>query len=276
MEDKDVLEDRLRAVGRCPDADIDIGETALLLAACDRRGVALDRYREHLTILSEETGAAALAADDLDGRLGALRAVMVERHGYTGDRLTYDDLQNANLLRVIDRRKGLPVALGILALATSQRLGWDMVGLNFPGHFLLRLDHDGARAIVDPFDGCRRRSVPELRELLKAGDRPDAELLPAHYAPVSRRAVLLRLQNNIKLRLLQSKEAARALHVVERMLWIAPGTPELMREAALLNVHLGHLQTAITQLEAYLGIETAHQARHRMATLLQDLRNRLN
>ena len=266
----------LRGLAQLPDAEIDLGEAALFLAACDRKRVALDRYRDHLATLTEEVGAAAMTADGLESQVAALRAVFVERHGYVGDSLTYDDLQNANMLRVIDRRKGLPVALGILLLTVAQRLDWDMVGLNFPGHFLLRLDCGGARAILDPFEGCRERSVPELRELLKAGGRPDAELLPGHYAPVGRRDVLLRLQNNIKLRLLQAKDASRALRVVERMLWIAPGLPELMREAALLNVHLDRLQSAIGLIEDYLEIETAQQARHRMATLLQYLRNRLN
>ena len=32
--------------------------------------------------------------------------VLFERHGYRGDSKTYDDMQNANLTRVIDRRKG--------------------------------------------------------------------------------------------------------------------------------------------------------------------------
>jgi len=281
MDEDDDTEDWLRGLADLPDHEIDLGEAALRLGACDRRRVGLDRYRDHLSMLVDETGAAALDAPD-DGpeavaaRLAALRRVVVERHGYTGDSLTYDDLQNANLLRVIDRRKGLPVALGILILNTAHRLGWDMVGLNFPDHFLLRLDHGGARVIIDPFQGCSERTVPELREMLKAGGRPDAELQPAHYAPVGRRAVLLRLQNNIKLRLLQSRDAPRALAVVERMLWIAPQTPELMREAALLNAHLGKLQAAITGIEAYLEVETVHQARHRMAALLQELRNRLN
>src|SRR3546814_13111588 len=93
--------------------------------------------------------------DTIAGRVAALRAVVVERHGYVGDSLTYDDLQNANLLRVIDRRKGLPVALGILMLSAAHRLGWNMVGLNFPGHFLLLLDPGGATAIPYPFEGCR-------------------------------------------------------------------------------------------------------------------------
>jgi len=54
----------------------------------------------------------------------ALTQVMAEEHGYGGDRQHYDDLQNANLIRVIDRRRGLPVALGILYLHAARAQGW--------------------------------------------------------------------------------------------------------------------------------------------------------
>src|SRR3546814_3248797 len=94
----------LRGLATVPDDSIDLGEAALLLAACDRGRVALGRYRDHLATLTEEMGASAMADDTIAGRVAALRAVVVERHGYVGDSLTYDDLQNANLLRVIDRR----------------------------------------------------------------------------------------------------------------------------------------------------------------------------
>src|SRR3546814_12219828 len=102
-------------------------------------------------------------------------------------------------------------------LSAAHRLGWNMVGLNFPGHFLLRLDHGGARAILDPFEGCRERKVQDLRELLKAGGRTDAELLPAHYATVGRSAVLQRLQNQIRLQLLPNKNAARGRAGIARL-----------------------------------------------------------
>ena len=42
---------------------------------------------------------------------------------YRGDEETYDDLDNANLMRVIERRKGLPVALGILYLYAARSQG---------------------------------------------------------------------------------------------------------------------------------------------------------
>ena len=51
----------------------------------------------------------------------ALAEVIARSYGYRGDSETYDDLQNADLVRVIERRKGLPVALSILYLARRPR-----------------------------------------------------------------------------------------------------------------------------------------------------------
>ena len=63
------------------------------------------------------------AARSPAARTGALNEIILLKNGYSGDELSYDDLQNANLMRVVDRRKGPPVALGILYIhaARAQR-----------------------------------------------------------------------------------------------------------------------------------------------------------
>ena len=65
----------------------------------------------------------------------ALAEVIARSYGYRGDTESYDDLQNADLVRVIERRKGLPVALSILYLDVARRQGWEAEGLAFPGAF---------------------------------------------------------------------------------------------------------------------------------------------
>ena len=130
-------EETLRALASLTDDEIDLGEAALALAALDRPRVPLQRYRDHLQQLVDDTGASAERSfgAGAEGLLDALNDAIIAEHGYCGDTLTYDDLQNANLIRVIDRRKGLPVALGVLYLHTAHRLGWQARGLNFPGNF---------------------------------------------------------------------------------------------------------------------------------------------
>lgn len=274
------IEALLRSIAAQADEKINLGEAALALAALDRPRVGLERYRHHLALLARETTEEAArrggAASGFDDRIAALNAVLFDRYGYRGDTLTYGDLQNANLMRVIDRRKGLPVTLGILYLHTARAQGWHMVGLSFPGHFLVRLDHDGRRAILDPFDQGKIREVGDLRELLKAMAGADAELTAAHYEPVANRAILLRLQNNIKLRLIQNGHIDRAVEVVETMLMFAPDQAALWREAGMLHLRLDNLRAAIAALEQFMRREAGDAPRHHVAALVQDLRAKLN
>ena len=265
----------LKSLSSLGDAPWPIGEAALALASLDRPQVALARYREHLATLARDLGAAAIGAVENAARAAALRAVIVGAYGYRGDDLTYDDLQNANLMRVIDRRKGLPVALGILYLNAGRAQGWEMAGLAFPGHFLLRLEGGNGSCILDPFHEGAVKSAAELRTLLKSVAGAERELSAADHAAVPDREVLLRLQNNIKLRLLQAGRREDALASIESMLAMAPDRAELWREQGTVNASLSNLGAAIRALEASLARERDSTRRFATAALLQEVKTRL-
>jgi regulator of sirC expression with transglutaminase-like and TPR domain len=267
-------EEILRDIGTRPDDDIDLAEGALALAALDRPGVGLDRYRDHTARLAADVG------DVLAGGgvtlVEALNRVVLQSHGYHGDMLTYDDIQNANLMRVIDRKKGLPVALGILYLHAARAHGFAADGINFPGHFMIRTGEDGARLIIDPFNEGIERSAVDLRELLKATAGLEAELTPEHYAAVGNRDILVRLQNNIKARHERAGRPEDALRVVEGMLMFAPGMMPLWREAGVINARLGNLGAAIEAFQAIVEGADTDSARHDAAAIVQKLKSRLN
>lgn len=269
------IEARLRALGTVPDEEIDLAEAALLLAALDRPRTDLERYRAHLGDLGRAAGDGG-GADTLEGRAEALGHALAGVHGYRGDRETYDDLRNADLIEVIERRKGLPVALGILYIATARARGWDIAGLDFPGHFLLRLALGGRRLIIDPFDGGAPRDTAALRALIKALAGGGAELEPRHYETVGNRAVLLRLRNNSKQRLLAAGQPAAALEVVESMLLFSPGLAGLWREAGIIHANLGNLRAATLALEQVMELEADPAARNEAARLLRAVRARIN
>jgi regulator of sirC expression with transglutaminase-like and TPR domain len=266
----------LRELGASDERVLPIAEAALALAAFERPRVALGRYKDHLRLLARDVGRRPGATGDLAARAEALNEVILLKYGYSGDELSYDDLQNANLMRVVDRRKGLPVALGILYIHAARAQGWDIAGLAFPGHFLVRLSDGAERIIVDPFHRGQICGAAELRELLRAGAGPGSELQPEHYTAASDRDVLLRLQNNLKARLLQGQHHERALKVVETMLMLAPDLAELWREAGMLHRHLGNMRAAGAALEQYVLRAPEGAARHQAAAILQQLRAQLN
>lgn len=257
---------------------LDIGEVALALAALDDGFSAIPAYRKFLDqVVRDMVRKAPLAPAEmgLDDQISLLRNTLVHTYGFTGDRENYNDLDNANLMRVIDRRKGLPVALGILYLHIARRLQWNMVGLSFPGHFLVRLETGGQRAILDPFDHCMVRSVADMRGLIKSTQGEEAELLPEHYEAVPDRAVLLRLQNNIKLRRLQNGALEKAVETLQIMVLFAPGEAMLWRELGLFQARLGNLKHAISALETFMRLGVPDSLKHQTALILQKLKGNL-
>lgn len=275
-KDRAGAEEFLRQIGTMADDGLPVAQAALVLAALDRPRVDLERYHRHLDALGRDTGEAVGSDASIGDCVAALQAVIFGHYAYAGDALTYEDPQNANLMRVIDRRRGLPVALGILCIHAGRAQGWDVVGLNFPGHFLVRLEQGGGRTIIDPFHGGSVRAPSELRELLRKIAGEEARLSPLHYAPVSDRAVLLRLENNLKLRHLENRQPEKALTIVERMMLFAPSHAALWHEAGLLNAQLGNLRAAMANLQKFLALADESRERHQAAVLLQRLRGQLN
>ncbi|HEX7759561.1 MAG TPA: transglutaminase family protein, partial [Caulobacteraceae bacterium] len=157
-------------------------------------------------------------AQRLQQRLGrespeeALAETMAGDLRLAGDMLTYDHPDNADIVAVSERRKGLPVALGVYYLDAARRCGLDVRGVDFPGHFLLRIETDEGPLALDPYSEGRVVLPSELtRRALHAGLTPNvAERLDALMAPVSDRAVLIRLQNNIFARAVAVRDYARA------------------------------------------------------------------
>jgi regulator of sirC expression with transglutaminase-like and TPR domain len=256
---------------------LDLLEAALTLSVLRRaEGVDLAPFRQHVVSMASDLS-------DLVRRRGAspeaLAEVIARSYGYRGDTESYDDLQNADLVRVIERRKGLPVALSILYLDVARRQGWEAEGLAFPAHFLIRIGIDGARHVVDPFNDGTVRDAANLRGLLRRVLGPEAELSPQHFDPVADRDVLLRLENNVRLRLANREDWSTAAQSLDRMLAIAPDRPELLFEAGQLNARLDKRRAAIAAFERFLDVEGAAgdpAVRERVSALLQELRRGLN
>ena len=266
----------LKDLANTADEDIRLAEAALALAALTIGETDLDYYRSHLAGIVEAVAHRITGTCSITERIATLNEVIIDQERYCGDTTAYDDLDNANLVRVIDRRRGLPVALGIIYLDVAHRLGWRATGLNFPGHFLIRIEDAKARAIVDPFEGGAIREDADLRALIKLTAGENAELAAEHFEPVERRGVLLRLQNNIKIRQLRAGHIEDAAATVDRMLLFMPEQAVLHREAGLLHARLGHLVAARRHLEAYRDRCAGPAERDEAELLLRRLSRRLN
>lgn len=257
------VRDRLTHLAGQPEPDL--AGTALLLAA-------LDLPCDPETFSARLDGLAA----GLDGGTAEIRAARLAERlaGFALD--TCDEDHSANLMWVLDHRRGTPEALGVVWLEVAWRAGWSAEALAFPGPLLVRLkDEAGGRVIVDPVLDGMVLAPPELRALLKAQAGLAAELEPSLFAPLSNRDILLRLQNEAKLKALRSGRVAEALELVEAVLLFAPEQANLWREAGMMHMRLDNLPAAIAALEQFVARTGNGPAKRRTQLLLQEIRARL-
>lgn len=72
---------------------------------------------------------------------------------FRGNTENYHHPANSYLDQVIDRRKGLPISLGMIVLFLARRVDLPFNGVNMPIHFMLKFEGKYQTLFVDPFDG---------------------------------------------------------------------------------------------------------------------------
>lgn len=213
------MTEELITLGLVDEDDLVLDEAALSIASLDHPGVDLWPYREMLDRLAQRLEEVSAGAPTAAGRVAALAQVFNEEFGFTGDSDTYDAPANADLLEVIERRRGLPVSLAILYVAAARRLGWPAYILDMPGHVLVLIGEPDEAVIIDPFRGGASLSPQDFMALLGPTAGPSVR---QEVAAMPNRAILARLLLNQATRAEQAGKGRRALELYRRITAVAP------------------------------------------------------
>jgi regulator of sirC expression with transglutaminase-like and TPR domain len=256
---------RARLAEIVEDADPDLAEANLLIAAEGSPGLDMEAALGHvegLARIARETGVVPALRDQ----------------GFRGDADDYDDPRNSFLDHVLERRRGLPIALATLALGVARRVGAPLVGVGLPGHFVIA-DRGGPEPVViDPFGGWRSLDLAECARVVErtAGMPFRLEFLD----PVGPRAILARTLLNLRGSYLRRRRPADALWTVELGLVVAPGDPGLIRESITLLAALGRYEEAEAAAAAFLSMrppgDPAAAAVEEQVRAIHDLQRRMN
>jgi regulator of sirC expression with transglutaminase-like and TPR domain len=266
----------LKKIGEGEDQTLDIAKTALLLAALEFPDNQINNYINELNTMASDLKKEVGQCITLIEHAKAITNLVYKKYGFAGDINTYNNIENANLMRVIDRRKGLPVALGILVMHLGRSQGWKISGLNFPGHFLLRMTAFGEHIVLDPFDSCRILLPDDLQRILELTHGPKTSLQSEFIRMVSDKDVLIRLQNNIKIRALSEGNKEQALKTLLSMTLVAPKNVEFLAELALMEASEGNYKLAIDRLNNFIKSQKDSQDVVDIENLLVNLKRRLN
>jgi regulator of sirC expression with transglutaminase-like and TPR domain len=81
------------------------------------------------------------------GDVRDLTRFLFEEKGFSGAKKDYYSPRNSNLVYVLEHRRGIPISLVGVLMLVGKRVGVEVEGCNFPGHFLA-LAHEGDRPVI--------------------------------------------------------------------------------------------------------------------------------
>lgn len=257
---------RFALAARMPDEVLDLEELVLGVAALgdpDLDYAAVSAELDRLAASIEDTVHPSAPPDRLAAQLGAAIGGTL---GFRGDRAAFQDAAGSYLDVVLARRTGLPILLAAVWMLLGRRLGVPVAGVGYPGHFLACIDRPGARVYVDPFHGGE---VLDGRDLLGRVGTLTPDTARRMLEPIGVRPMLVRMLTNLKNLWIDQQDHASALAAVDRILLVGGEQASVVRDRALLLLHLHRASDAARDLRRYLALEPAAADRAVIEQLLQ-------
>ena len=236
----------LTAAGEAADSEFPLLEAAIACAIHDLP------FRDPAPVRAVANAAAERLAERMkrESPEEALAETLSGEMRLNGDLLTYDDPANTDVIDVAERRRGLSATLGVYYLHAARKCGLRADGVDFPGHFLLRVETQDGPVAIDPFSQGRLVLPSELtRRALRTGLTPDvADRLDVLMSPIGDRDMLIRLQNTIFARALAYADYEAAERSAVRRALLDPNDHRPWLDVAAAREKQGALTGALEAL----------------------------
>lgn len=173
---------------------------------------------------------------------------------FTGSDQDFFSSKYSLLNEVIDYRTGIPVTLSILFCHIAGKLGFNVSGVNFPGHFLIRYQISDERALfIDPLNG-KFLNWQELESLYFSilGDMEDDEMPAEVLDAAEPEDIVLRLLQNLKAAFIKEEKYQAALTTIELLIQFCPDDPYERRDRGYLLHQLECSQVAMADYQYFI------------------------
>ena len=272
---------RLCALLDRPEDSICLAEAALIVAAAQYPDLDVSDYLGRLDSYAAELRGRLGEEASYTERLGAINQYLFHELGFAPDEENFYDPRNSFLNDVLERRRGIPLSLSILYIAVGRRLGLDLRGVSFPGHFLVKCPVDGGVVVLDPYHGGLSLSLEDLQKRLREvrGGEVSRAIVSEMLVSAAPREVLVRMLRNLKAIYLKDEQLHDALAVLEWIIPLAPGEHEEVRDRGVVYQELECFRAALADFEHYISHEPgAHDAEaiHGRIVEMRKMASRLN
>ena len=231
----------------------------------------VSQYMAALDLLGQEADQYIGSRDTPEVVLKGLSEYLYMRQGFQGNHDNYYDPENSHLNRVLDRKLGIPISLGIVYMEVGLRLGLVLEGIGLPGHFILRHGPPAWGLYVDPFNEGRLLSRAGCEQIVQDISHGTAEFHDDLLLPYTKKQILARVLSNLKGIYGSQGDYHRAIAAADHIDIIEPGMGRNLKDRASLHYQLGQYRLAIKDLELYLKTTPQPQDAEEIKRQIQNL-----
>ena len=188
----------------------DLESIIFMLSRFGNPTIDTKHYKDKLDHFSEMVAPSIRYKLDERKKASQLFKFVFEDLNFTGDQKDYHNPINCFLDTVIDRRKGLPITLSLIAMFIARRLDLPVFGVNMPIHFMLTYIGEREEFLADPYDDGAVVSYDQCYFFLK---KNNIEPKPEYFQMASDMDILIRMLRN----LIQSYERKEQLEKVAEL-----------------------------------------------------------
>jgi regulator of sirC expression with transglutaminase-like and TPR domain len=240
------------------DEKIDLTRGALIIARTEYPGLDSESYVARMDELAERISFEAASDLNVPQTIATLNRVLFSDAGLSGNRENYYDPRNSFLNDVLDRRLGIPITLSVVYMEVARRVGFPLVGVGMPGHFLLKhYASDGQETLIDCFNRGNIVSHQDCQVRLDEIYAGEMSLRPEFLHAISRRQILTRMLNNLKTVYLSTRNFRKALTIADLILLLYPQSVDDLKQRAFLRYTLSLHRLAMEDLAEYLKLSPA-------------------
>ncbi|HYO75130.1 MAG TPA: tetratricopeptide repeat protein [Thermoanaerobaculia bacterium] len=245
---------RFQEIAGRPDALLDLVEGSLVIALEENPSIDLDHYLSEVHTWSEAVRERLEGSRDVERIVETINRLMFDEEGFHGENDDYYDPRSALLSEALERHAGLPIALSVLYLELSRRVGVEAAGVALPGRFLVKFTGPFGAIVVDPFDGGRVLSTIELQKILDGMYGGGVQLREHHLRSFSPKEILARELAQLKAAYLAQHDLPRAAASIDRLLILDDRDAYEVRDRAALAMQMHGYAQAIELFQRYLAL----------------------
>lgn len=176
--------------------DVDLEEGALIIAKYGYPRVDMRIYSDLLNFYAAEFQGRFDPSDAPEDIAVKISTYLSREKGFSGNEVDYYNCENHYLNKIMETKRGVPIALSVVYLLVLKRLNLPVYGIGMPGHFIIRYDFGPKSLYADPSSGG---AILSLEACKKISSQLGYDYRSEYLDPVTNRQILERMLRNLVL-----------------------------------------------------------------------------